>query len=79
MLAAIAYDPVTADGLGERLGWNAQRISAALLELELAGHLSPVGHGTFQRLGDPGSNFAGESGAAAVAPVQSADGSAIPR
>lgn len=60
VLSVLDHEPISADDLGDRLGWNAQRVSAAVLDLELAGRLAPAGHGTFQRLADPGSNFAGE-------------------
>lgn len=64
LLAAIGHDAVSTDTLVERLGWPAQRVTAALVGLELAGRIAPAGHGQFQRLVDAGSDFAGDSQAA---------------
>jgi predicted Rossmann fold nucleotide-binding protein DprA/Smf involved in DNA uptake len=58
LLEACSADPASADTLGERLGWAPQRVSAALLELELAGRVATTGHGGWQRLAAPGSGFA---------------------
>lgn len=58
LLAELTHDPVSADTLGERLGWAPQRVNAALVELELAGRIAASGHGLFQRLAEPGFEFA---------------------
>jgi DNA processing protein len=57
-LAELTHDPISADTLGDRLGWTPQRVNAALVELELTGRIAASGHGLFQRLADPGSVFA---------------------
>jgi predicted Rossmann fold nucleotide-binding protein DprA/Smf involved in DNA uptake len=54
----LTHDPISADTLGDRLGWTPQRVNAALVELELTGRIAASGHGLFQRLADPGSVFA---------------------
>jgi len=58
LLAVLHHDPISADTLGERLGWAPQRVNAALVELELAGRLAGAGHGLYQRLAGPGFDFA---------------------
>jgi DNA processing protein len=58
LLAVVGYDPISADTLGSQLGWTPQRVSAALAELELSGRVASAGHGAFQRLADPGADFA---------------------
>ncbi len=49
LLEAIGYDPVSVDGLIERTGMSTREISALLLELELAGHVSPQGGDRYAR------------------------------
>jgi len=49
LLEAIAYDPVSVDGLIERTGMSTREISALLIELELAGHISPQGGDRYVR------------------------------
>ncbi len=58
LLAVLTHDPTSADTLGQRLGWTPQRVDAALVELELAGRIAPSGHGLYQRLAEPGFEFA---------------------
>ncbi|MCE2980102.1 MAG: DNA-processing protein DprA [Betaproteobacteria bacterium] len=58
MLAVVTHEPVSADTLCMVLGWTPQRVNAALVELELAARIAPAGHGLFQRLADPGFEFA---------------------
>ncbi|MBY0438035.1 MAG: hypothetical protein K2W80_07560, partial [Burkholderiales bacterium] len=58
LLAVLTHDPTSADTLGKRLGWTPQRVDAALVELELAGRVAATGHGLFQRLAEPGFEFA---------------------
>lgn len=59
MLAVVTHEPVSADTLCTVLGWTPQRVNAALVELELAARIAPAGHGLFQRLAEPGFEFAG--------------------
>jgi DNA processing protein len=49
LLVALGLDPVSLDALGARTGWPAQRLSAALLELELDGHVARLPGGLYQR------------------------------
>lgn len=58
LLAVVGPDPISIDALGSRLGWTPQRVNAALVELELSGRVAAAGHGVFQRLADPGVDFA---------------------
>jgi DNA processing protein len=60
LLAVITHDPVSADTLCTVLGWTPQRVNAALVELELGGRIAPAGHGLFQRLAEPGFEFAND-------------------
>jgi len=50
LLAALGFDPLGLDDLVARTGWNAARLQAALLELELAGRVARLPGGLFQRL-----------------------------
>ena len=50
LLAQVGFDPVTADDLAQRAGFSAARLSAKLLELELAGHIARLPGGRVQRL-----------------------------
>ncbi|HJV07455.1 MAG TPA: DNA-processing protein DprA [Chromobacteriaceae bacterium] len=50
LLAAIGFDPVSADELAEQLGLTAGELYAMLLELELDGHVASLPGGRFQRL-----------------------------
>ncbi len=50
LLAHLGFDPVDVDTLCARSGLPAERVSAALLELELAGRVAPVAGGKYQRL-----------------------------
>ncbi|MCU0775238.1 MAG: DNA-processing protein DprA [Ideonella sp.] len=49
VLRAMGYDPVTQDQLAARTGWPAARLSARLLELELAGRVARLPGQRFQR------------------------------
>lgn len=49
LLEALGHDPVTLDALGARTGWGAAELSARLLELELAGQVSRLPGGLYQR------------------------------
>jgi len=46
----LGYDPVDVDTLCARSGLPAERVSGALLELELAGRVAPLPGGKYQRL-----------------------------
>ncbi|MSQ87827.1 MAG: DNA-processing protein DprA, partial [Betaproteobacteria bacterium] len=50
LLACMGYDPVDVDSLCARAGVPAQRVSAELLRLELAGRISVLPGGLYQRL-----------------------------
>ena len=50
LLAALSFDPVSADDLATRLQWNAADTQASLLALELAGVVERLPGGAFQRL-----------------------------
>ncbi len=50
LVSLIGFDPVTADDLAERSGWSTARLSARLLDLELAGRISRLPGGRVQRL-----------------------------
>lgn len=50
LLEAMGYDPVSLDALIARTGIAAPRLQAALLELELAGHVARLPGGLFQRV-----------------------------
>jgi DNA processing protein len=58
LLAVITHDPISADTLCTMLDWTPQRVNAALVELELGGRIAPAGHGVYQRLAEPGFEFA---------------------
>jgi DNA processing protein len=45
----MGYEPVEMDQLQARTGWPTARLSARLLELELAGRLSRLPGGRYQR------------------------------
>ena len=49
LLAAMGYEPVELDQLQARTGWPTARLSARLLELELAGDVSRLPGGRYQR------------------------------
>ncbi|GAB3665270.1 DNA-processing protein DprA [Ramlibacter alkalitolerans] len=49
LLAAMGYDPIGLDALIERTGIPASRLSARLLELELAGEIARLPGGLYQR------------------------------
>lgn len=49
LLSALGHDPVTLDGLSDRLGWPAAELQARLLDLELDGHVARLPGGLFQR------------------------------
>jgi DNA processing protein len=51
ILEALAFTPVTLDGLVERTGWAAAELNARLLELELDGHVARLPGQCFQRVG----------------------------
>ena len=51
LLAALGFDPATPDELCARLGWTADRVTALLLQLELAGNVAQTPGGRVQRLG----------------------------
>ena len=51
LLAALAYDPVTLDALGERSGLPPETAAARLLELELEGLVERLPGSHFRRLG----------------------------
>lgn len=51
LLAALGHDPLTTDELCARLGWPVGRVSALLIELELAGRVAQMPGGRLQRLG----------------------------
>jgi DNA processing protein len=51
LLTALGFDPVTPDELCTRLGWAADRVTAVLLQLELAGKVAQTTGGRVQRLG----------------------------
>jgi DNA processing protein len=50
LLACMGFDPVDVDSLCARAGWPAERISAELLRLELAGRVAVLPGGLYQRL-----------------------------
>jgi DNA processing protein len=50
VVTAMGYDAVGFDALLERSGLAAERLAALLLELELAGRVSPLAGGKYQRL-----------------------------
>lgn len=49
LLDAMGFDPVSLDALMARIGWPAAELSAALLELELDGHVARLAGQLFQR------------------------------
>lgn len=49
LLEALGHDPVTLDGLSDRLGWPAAELQARLLEMELEGRVARLPGGLFQR------------------------------
>lgn len=49
LLQCIGFDPVSVDGLVERSGLTAERVSSMLLMLEMQGHISPVPGGLYAR------------------------------
>ena len=51
VLAALGYDPVGIDELTTRTGLPTDIVAAALVELELAGHIAALPGGTYERLG----------------------------
>ena len=51
LLDAMGFDPVSLDALMARSGWAAAELSAALLELELDGHVGRLAGQLFQRRG----------------------------
>lgn len=50
LLSALGFDPATPDELCARLNWKADRVSALLLQLELAGKVAQTPGGRVQRL-----------------------------
>ncbi|MCK6412218.1 MAG: DNA-processing protein DprA [Azonexus sp.] len=50
LLAALGYDPCTFDELAVRSGLGSSALSAALLDLELAGKIAPLPGNRYQRL-----------------------------
>lgn len=50
LLRSMGFDPVDVDSLCARAGWPAERISAELLRLELAGRVAALPGGLYQRL-----------------------------
>ena len=50
LLQALGADPASFDTLQARTGWPTPQLQAALLELELTGHLARLPGGLFQRL-----------------------------
>lgn len=50
LLALMGYDPVDLEALRARAGWPAERIAAELLQLELAGQVTALAGGLYQRL-----------------------------
>jgi DNA processing protein len=50
LLAALGFDPATPDELCVRLGWAAERVTALLLQLELAGKVAQTPGGRVQRV-----------------------------
>ncbi len=51
LLSAMGYEPVEMDQLQARTGWPTAQLSARLLELELAGRVSRLPGGRYQRVG----------------------------
>ena len=51
LLSAMGYEPVEMDQLQARTGWPTAQLSARLLELELAGRVSRLPGGRYQRTG----------------------------
>jgi len=51
LLTAMGYEPVELDQLQARTGWPTARLSASLLELELAGRVARLPGGRYQRCG----------------------------
>jgi len=51
LLSAMGYEPTGMDQLQARTGWPTARLSARLLELELAGQVSRLPGGLYQRTG----------------------------
>jgi len=51
LLIAMGYEPVELDQLQARTGWPTARLSAQLLELELAGQVARLPGGRYQRAG----------------------------
>jgi DNA processing protein len=49
LLEAMGFEPVGMDQLQSRTGWPTAQLSARLLELELAGHISRLPGGRYQR------------------------------
>jgi DNA processing protein len=50
LITLIGFDALTPDDLAERSGWSPARLSALLLDLELAGRISRLPGGRVQRL-----------------------------
>jgi DNA processing protein len=50
LLEAMGFDPVDVDSLCARAGLPAERISAELLRLELAGRIAALPGGLYQRI-----------------------------
>jgi len=51
LVLALGHDPMTLDALQARTGWPAQDLLAALMELELSGHVARLPGGLYQRRG----------------------------
>jgi DNA processing protein len=49
LLDAMGFDPLTADALGARTGWPADRLQARLFELEMEGRIARLPGGLLQR------------------------------
>jgi DNA processing protein len=54
LLAALSYDPCSADELAARCGLTAEALSVMLLQLELGGRVASLSGGRYQRLADSG-------------------------
>jgi DNA processing protein len=50
LLAAMGHDPVDVDSLCARAGWSAEQVTSELLRLELAGRVTALPGGLYQRL-----------------------------
>ncbi len=50
LLQALGHDPMSLESLSDRTGWDAARLQAQLMELELDGQIARLPGGLYQRL-----------------------------